>query len=175
MSMLSLNQLAVLGRHRWTIPVIAAVAERQGARSVELLHALPISRESLARALVQAADGGWIMRNLGHGHPLRPEYVLTEKGTSVAEAVCMLERAKAALGLTPGRLGRWCLPVLRQIGEGETRFNALERTLGVASPRALTLTLKALAHEELVVRHVVDDWPPVTRYALTQRGRTLNA
>jgi DNA-binding HxlR family transcriptional regulator len=171
-STLALEDLVALSRHRWTVALIATVGERGGARFVELLHRLPIARESLTRALEQARAGGWIMRNPGHGHPLRPEYVLTKAGAAVAAAARAIAAAQVQLGIAPAALGRWSIPVLRLLGDGETRFNALERALG-ASPRALTLTLKALAEEGLVDRKVTEGWPPATSYALTGRGQTL--
>jgi DNA-binding HxlR family transcriptional regulator len=171
-STLELGDLAALSRHRWIVAMIAAVAARRGARFVELLHGLDISRESLTRALDQARAGGWIVRNPGHGHPLRPEYVLTDKGEGVAAAAAAIAAAQDELGIAPASLGRWSLPVLRLLSEGETRFNGLERTLAV-SPRALALTLKTLADQGLTARAVTDGWPPATHYALTDRGEKL--
>ena len=45
-----------------------------------MLARLGLSRSMLTASLTQLIEAGWLQRNPGHGHPLRPEYVLTDAG-----------------------------------------------------------------------------------------------
>lgn len=172
-SSLSIEDLAALGRNRWTVPLLADLAAHNGARFVELLNRLGLPRDSLVRTLEATRAAGWTMPNPGHGHPLRPEYVLTLEGARLAAAAASIGAAQTTLGLPPGALTRWSLPLIRSIDLGHSRFNALARTLASASPRALSQGLRNLADNDLVTRDLIDDYPPVSRYGLTPGGLLL--
>ena len=165
--------LVQLGSHRWLVPLLADLAAHRGARFVELIHRLGLSRDSLARTLEAAATIGWVGRNPGHGHPLRPEYILTEAGTAAAARAATISEAQRALGLSPGAATRWGLPLVVGIGTGHDRFNALSRLLAPATPRALSQGLTALGKQGLVTREILDLRPPASRYNLTGSGRLL--
>jgi DNA-binding HxlR family transcriptional regulator len=165
--------LAQLTSHRWLVPLLADLAGHGGARFIELLNRLALSRDSLARTLDAAAVQGWVQRNPGHGHPLRPEYILTEAGTAAAARAATVAAAQAAIGLAPGAATRWGLPLVAGIGAGHDRFNALSRLLAPATPRALSQGLAALGRHGLVTRELLDRRPPASRYDLTGRGRML--
>ena len=165
--------LAQLTSHRWLVPLLADLAAHKGARFVELLNRLQLARDSLTRTLDAAAAIGWVQRNPGHGHPLRPEYILTEAGHAAALRAATIAAAQAAIGLPPGGATRWGLPLVAGIDAGHDRFNALSRLLAPATPRALSLGLTALGAHGLVVREVVDGRPPSSLYGLTANGRVL--
>ena len=167
--------LIQLGSHRWLVPLLADLAAHRGARFVELLHRLGLSRDSLTRTLNAAAAQGWVQRNPGHGHPLRPEYILTEAGKAAAARAATIAAAQGAIGLPPGATTRWSLPLVAGIGAGHDRFNALSRLLAPATPRALSQGLAALGEHGLVRRELLDLRPPASRYALTDNGRLLAA
>jgi DNA-binding HxlR family transcriptional regulator len=163
----------MLSRNRWAVALLADLAAHKGARFVELIHRLGLPRDSLVRTLEALKAAGWVMPNPGHGHPLRPEYVLTEDGARIAAGAGRIEAAQAELGIAPGSLTRWGLPLVRAIDQGHTRFNALARTLAPASPRALSQSLKSLSDTALVNRALIDAWPPVSAYSLTPSGIAL--
>jgi DNA-binding HxlR family transcriptional regulator len=165
--------LLALSGQRWLAPLLAEMAAQDGARFAILLHRLNLPRDSLVRALTAAQALGWVMRNPGHGHPLRPEYLLTTTGRDVAVRAARIVAAQAQLGLAPGAVTRWGLPILAGIGAGHDRFNALSRVLAPATPRALSQGLVALGRCALVDRRVIDSRPPVSLYGLTSTGRTL--
>ena len=161
------------GSHRWLVPLLADLAAHRGARFVELIHRLGLPRDSLTRTLDAAAGQGWVQRNPGHGHPLRPEYILTEAGMVAAARAATIAEAQTAIGLRPGATTRWSLPLVAGIGAGHDRFNALSRLLTPATPRALSQGLSALGENGLVRREVIDMRPPTSRYDLTRNGRLL--
>ncbi|WP_338426795.1 winged helix-turn-helix transcriptional regulator [Sphingopyxis kveilinensis] len=165
--------LVQLGSHRWLVPLLADLAAHRGARFVELVHRLGLSRDSLTRTLDAAVTIGWVRRNPGHGHPLRPEYILTEAGAVAAARAATIAEAQSAVGLPAGAATRWSLPIVAGIGAGHDRFNALSRLLAPATPRALSQGLTALGEHGLVRREVLDMRPPASRYDLTRRGRVL--
>ncbi|ALJ16014.1 winged helix-turn-helix transcriptional regulator [Sphingopyxis macrogoltabida] len=165
--------LVQLGSHRWLVPLLADLAAHRGARFVELVHRLGLPRDSLTRTLDAAAALGWVQRNPGHGHPLRPEYILTEAGQFAATRAATIAAAQRAIGLPPGAATRWGLPLVAGIGAGHERFNALSRLLAPATPRALSQGLTALGRHGLVTREILDLRPPASCYELTGSGRLL--
>ena len=167
--------LVQLGSHRWLVPLLADLAGHKGARFVELIHRLELPRDSLSRTLAAAVAIGWVARNPGHGHPLRPEYILTEVGTATAARAAAIAEAQQEIGLPPGAATRWGLPLVAGIGAGHDRFNALSRLLTPATPRALSQGLTALGKRGLVTREVLDLRPPASRYDLTKSGALLAA
>jgi DNA-binding HxlR family transcriptional regulator len=168
-----LEDLIMLGKQRWMTAVLADIGAHKGARFVELVNRLSLPRDTLTRTLEAAQALGWVMRNPGHGHPLRPEYILTGEGARIAEIAARQISAQAQLGLAPGTLTRWGLPILHSLDAGFQRFNDLSRTLAIASPRALSQGLRTLAGNDLVKRALIDDYPPISVYSLTESGLIL--
>ena len=165
--------LVQLGSHRWLVPLLADLAAHRGARFVELVNRLQLSRDSCKRPLDTAAALGWVQRQSGPGPPLRPAYLLTEAGEAAAVRAAKIAGAQAALGLPTGAATRWGLPLVAGIDAGHDRFNALSRLLAPATPRALSQGLTALGTHGLVTRELLDTRPPASRYGLTGRGKLL--
>jgi DNA-binding HxlR family transcriptional regulator len=169
-SMPEIDRVIALCRTRWLVPILAQMAEGGGARFVVLANRLKAPRDSLTRALAEAQASGWIMRIPGHGHPLRPEYILTSAGRDAAVLAVILRDWLKTRDLAHADLTRWGLPILRLLSDGPSRFNALGRALAPATPRALTIALDALVAQGLVKRHVLDKRPPATCYQLADAG-----
>ena len=169
------NRLATLCHYRWVVPVLAELRRSRGSRSVTLEKRLGISRDSLRRTLEALISRGWAMRNPGHGHPLRPEYILTPTGAELAPWCVRLMRVLAALNAHGTVLRKWSMPVALALRSGRTRFSEVRAFVPGLTPRALTLTLKDLQREGLVERLISDGYPPATCYRLTPRARKLKA
>jgi len=164
--------LADLLHHRSTVPVLAELHRSSGAKYVTLQKRLGVGRDSLRRTLGHLIGSGLVRRNPGYGHPMRPEYLLTETGNSLAAAcVPLLARLRAGDAVDLG-LRKWSLPIILALGEGSSRFSELRQTLPGASPRAMTMALSDLENAGLVDRRVVDQRPPRTEYRLTGPART---
>jgi DNA-binding HxlR family transcriptional regulator len=171
---IDLDPLILVSRYRWMVPVLARLTLRNGGARFAELAAIPgLSRESLSRVLDQAVAAGWVRRNPGHGHPLRPEYLLTDAGKTIAAMAARIDAAQVRLDVEPGGLTRWGLPAVRLIADGVGGFNQLLTGLEPAGPRALSLGLKALSAHSLIRRDLVDGHPPRSRYAPTRRGTAL--
>jgi len=160
---------------RWLVPLLALVGAEEGARFAVMLARLGLSRSVLAASLAHLQEAGWLRRNPGYGHPLRPEYILTAAGAPVA-AFCMKVMAeRERLGLEPGQMPRWSLPLISTLGRDRARFSALRVSLTPVTPRALSLTLKQMMSVDLIDRALEDEFPPIAIYGLTGRGARLAA
>ena len=68
---------------------------------------------------------------------------------------------------------KWAILVIDALGNRPMRFNEVLRSIAGTSHRMLTLTLKALDRDGLVVRRVFATIPPKVEYKLTPLGRSL--
>jgi DNA-binding HxlR family transcriptional regulator len=171
--MLNDDDLRGIGQARWTAPLLAALLERDGARFTELLIALDCARDTLTSTLAHAIETGWVMRNPGYGHPLRPDYILSPRGKVVAAACSRLMAIRARLGLASSDLPRWSLPILGRLRKDWSRFSDLQASLTPITSRALSLTLKQMIDIAVVDRRLEDSFPPTAFYGLTLSGREL--
>lgn len=171
--MLPEEDLRWLISSRWFAPLLALASREEGVRSAALVARLGLSRSMLTATLGQLLRKGWLMRNPGHGHPLRPEYVLTEAGRPVGAWCERVIEARRHLGLDQGRLGRWALPLVGRLDRRWERFSWLEAQLSPISPRSLSLALKQLLDLGLADRRLEDSFPPKPLYGLTGRGQRL--
>jgi len=74
------------------------------------------------------------------------------------------------------RIGdKWSVLVIMMLAEKPLRFNELRRTIDGISQRMLTLTLRGLERDGLVLRHLTPVIPPRVDYQLTELGRSLCA
>ncbi|MBB4682975.1 winged helix-turn-helix transcriptional regulator [Amycolatopsis jiangsuensis] len=69
--------------------------------------------------------------------------------------------------------GKWAIGILLQAMRGPVRFTALERSVEGISRRMLTLTLRNLERDGLLVRTVYPTIPPRVEYEATPRAREL--
>ena len=64
----------------------------------------------------------------------------------------------------------WSLLILRDALTGVSRFDAFQKSLGIA-PTMLTRRLGGLVEDGLMERHRYQDHPPRDEYLLTEKGR----
>jgi DNA-binding HxlR family transcriptional regulator len=65
---------------------------------------------------------------------------------------------------------KWTVLIVRVLGRGPRRFNALRRDVGEISQKVLASTLRDLEKNGLVSRTVTPVAPPQVEYALTDLG-----
>ena len=180
-----IHRLALLFHRRWNAPVLAELwrgdAGSGGAKFITLANRLGkraesgrISHDSLKATLNFLIKHDYVMRNPGYGHPMRPEYLLTETGYDIAPHCQLLVAKLDALGrLSALSQRKWTLPVVFAVGHGIDRFGKLKSVLASITPRALTLTLKQLVEAGAIQREVIDGHPPFTNYRLTASAQPL--
>jgi DNA-binding HxlR family transcriptional regulator len=171
--MISDADLRRLTAGRWLLPLMALAGETGGSRFAAMRARLGLSRSVLAASLAQLVEAGWLARNPGHGHPLRPEYLLTRAGRPIAVFAARVMGAREALGLAPEDLSRWALALLARLAERPARFSELRAALAPVTPRALSLALKQLEAGGMIDRSLEGSYPPTALYALAARGRVL--
>ena len=71
--------------------------------------------------------------------------------------------------------GKWSVPILVAAIDGPVRFSELERFIQGISRRMLTLTLRNLERDGLLVRTVYPTVPPKVEYTATDMARELHA
>ncbi len=171
----NLNLLMNLVHHRWNIPIIAELYRCSGAKFITLINHLAVSRGSLSVSLKYLIDLGLVERNTGHGHPMRPEYLLTKKGATIGKDCLLLMRVVQHRNEADLAFRKWTLPLVAAIGGNSLRFNELRSALRDATPRAVTIGLKLLLQQRWADRTLIDEYPPAARYELKPKGRRILA
>jgi DNA-binding HxlR family transcriptional regulator len=69
--------------------------------------------------------------------------------------------------------GKWSIPILMAAFDGPVRFTELERSIAGISRRMLTLTLRNLERDGLIVRTVHPTVPPKVEYTATDMACEL--
>lgn len=159
-----------LFHYRWIIPVIDVLYRHDGAKFVTLLHELKISRSVLRSTLLKMAAGGFAIRNPGYGHPLRPEYILTDEGLRLGPfcaemMICINENYGFHLFRS-----KWALQIINQCSRGEMRFSELKSALKPITSRALSWELKTLEAIGYLERKIVAGYPPLATYSLAKKA-----
>ena len=86
--------------------------------------------------------------------------------SSFGDQPCSVARTLDIIG------DRWTPLVLRDIAVGVSRFDAIQRDLGL-SRKVLTQRLETLLEHEVVVRVAYSEHPPRYDYRLTEKGNDL--
>lgn len=167
------KSLVVLFHRRWAVPIIAELHRRQGERFVYLAHHFAVSRETLSQTLGYLTRQGLIRRNPDYGHPLRPEYLLTEAGESLGSHCLQLVNLLNQKDQTAVGLKKWIMPIVHWLGTGADagRFSHLLKSHPSLTPKALSDSLKLMEDFGLISREVTSSFPPSTRYSLTVAGK----
>ncbi|MED0673700.1 helix-turn-helix domain-containing protein [Aneurinibacillus aneurinilyticus] len=80
---------------------------------------------------------------------------------------CPIEKTMSVIG------GKWTFMILRDLFSGPKRFGELQRSLNGISPRTLSMRLKELENEGIILRVIYSEIPPHVEYSLTEKGQTL--
>ena len=81
---MDINLLVKITARAWSLSILALMHQGVPGRQAALLTRTGAGRTAFAQSLTHLIDLGLLARTSGHGHPLRPEYELTEKGKPAA-------------------------------------------------------------------------------------------
>lgn len=170
-----LGKLMELFHFRWTIPLLAEMIQNPAVCRVAALAAtMKVGRATIRRTLTALLERDLVRVNPGYGHPLRPEYVLTELGSELAPWSLDFNRSIARRpDLKQVAFQKWPMPTLFAVSTGRVRFSELELALPRITARALSQSLRHLTQANLIQRRILDGFPVHTEYLPTARGRVL--
>ncbi len=151
---------------------MAYMHHKNDPRISPITHHFSASRTSITAALQHLIELKYLRKNSGHGHPLRPAYVLTTKGKAVAEWAAELDNFLEPIDWKIARR-TWALPILREMIP-VSRYGELRSKLRPVTDRALSETLKKLGENSWLDRCVdIDDSPPSVTYIPHGIGQLL--
>lgn len=158
-----------LSARGWAPVFLRLLAKGHPGRQAALLHHSGAPRSGFASAMGRLIELELVMRNPGHGHPMRPEFLITQKGRQMAQALDGLPEIKELAVLRRN----WSLPVLAAL-QKPMPFSRLGARLRPITDRALSQSLKSLEGEGLVCRQVeIDARPPRPLYLRTSLGAQI--
>ncbi|MCB0826085.1 MAG: helix-turn-helix transcriptional regulator [Armatimonadetes bacterium] len=115
---------------------------------------------------------GFVDRNPGYGHPLRPEIILNERLLVIESNLVDLFSPKQ----WKGEVGKnvWDFALLQSLTEYNGRYTEIRDSLPGITDRALSQRLKALESDGLVWRSITANVrPPRPTYSLSESGTML--
>lgn len=159
---------------RWAVPILAQLVHTKGCKLVTLTNNLEGSRDSLKASLELLDTLGFVEPNPGRGHPMRPEYILTARGSLVSGPAASLVRAFDKAGMADLALKKWSMPTLHAVDSGANRFGSIVETLRSATDRAVSIALNDVQSMSMIQRTLIDDRPPRNAYTLTRKAKRLS-
>jgi DNA-binding HxlR family transcriptional regulator len=149
---MDIGLLVKITSRAWALPILASLHSGVAGRQAPLLAATGASRTAFAQSMDHLIEMGLIERNPGHGHPLRPEFRLTQMG-GVAAAIA--DRVRSVSTEEDWQLLRrsWTLPVLTSL-RTPSHFNDIRRKLQPITDRALSQSLKSMEARNWVCRSI---------------------
>lgn len=157
----------------WSMPILAQMHAGIPGRQAPLLTATGAGRTAFAQSMEHLIALGLIERNPGHGHPLRPEFRLTELGRHAAELADQIHLASKDDDQTLLRRA-WTLPVLAAL-HTPRHFSEIKHDLSPITDRALSQSLKTMEAKSWVNRRIDQATrPPRARYTAANMGVTIS-
>ena len=151
------------------MPILSSLHSGVAGRQAALLTATGASRTAFAQSMDHLIELGLLERNPGYGHPLRPEFRLTETGRTVAAIANRIQDVSTGEDWTLLRRS-WTLPVLASLHK-PSHFMEIKRHLLTITDRALSQSLKSMEARNWVRRSVDGAArPPRSIYSAVNTG-----
>ncbi len=164
------QSLNLVFTRRWAVPILAQLASTNGCKFVTLRNSLDGSRASIKASLELLDTLDLVRSNTGHGHPLRPEYLLTTKGVLISKPAAALVSSLIKAKAFEQGLKKWSMPIVLAIKSGSNRFSAISNYLDQATDRAVSTSLNELQKASIIQRELIDGRPPYNSYLLTRKA-----
>lgn len=171
---MDINILVKVTSRAWALNILALMHRGIPGRQAALLLASGAGRTGFAQSLGHLVDLGLMEKNPGHGHPLRPEYRLTPKGTEIAATADSIEKTLLAPPERELVQRSWTVPVLA-VSQAPRHFSQIKNDLEIISDRALSLSIKQLQAKHWLSREVdVNVYPPRPLYKAINAGAQIS-
>lgn len=157
----------------WSLPILSNLHAGVPGRQATLLTATGASRTAFAQSMDHLIKIGLLERNPGHGHPLRPEFRLTQLGT---QAAAIAHQVQSVSKIEDQDLLRrsWTVPILTSL-HTPRRFNDIKKQLHTITDRALSQSLRSMEDRNWVCRSVNDAArPPRSIYSAVNTGGKIS-
>jgi DNA-binding HxlR family transcriptional regulator len=153
----------------WALPILSSLHAGVAGRQAPLLAATGASRTAFAQSMDHLIKIGLLERNPGYGHPLRPEFRLTQLGIEAAVIANKVQRVATNDDQELLRKS-WTLPVLTSL-QKPSHFGDIKRNLQTITDRALSQSLKSMEMRDWVHRSVDETArPPRSIYSAVNTG-----
>lgn len=170
---MDINLFVNITSRAWALPILAHLDAGIPGRQAPLLAAMGAGRTAFAQSMNHLITIGLIERNPGHGHPLRPEFRLTQMGISAAKLAGQISRVSNDEDQDLLRRS-WTLPVLASL-HTPRHFIEIKRDLSSITDRALSQSLKSMEARRWVCRQIDEvSRPPRARYSAVSTGGILS-
>ncbi|NVK35600.1 MAG: helix-turn-helix transcriptional regulator [Rhodobacteraceae bacterium] len=158
----------------WTVPILSSLHAGIPGRQAPLLAATGAGRTAFAQSVDHLISIGLLERNPGYGHPLRPEFRLTQQGIVAAAIANKIQSVSADEDQDLLRRS-WTLPVLTALNTPR-HFSDIRRDLQTITDRALSQSLKSMEVRNWVSRDVDEAArPPRSIYCAVNTGRVMSS
>ncbi len=167
---MDIETLVKLTSRAWSLKILALMHEGVPGRQAPLIAASGAGRTAFAHSLRHLEELGLLERNPGHGHPLRPEFRLTEKGQALAPIAHQIEAAVRDHAGAILLRKMWTVPLLAVTGRPKL-FSQIKRDLVPITDRALSNSLRELHGHKWIERSVDAGLrPPRPYYRVINEG-----
>lgn len=171
---MNITYLVKLTSKAWSLKILALLHSGTPARRAPLVAATQASRTSFAASLEHLIELKLLERNPGHGHPLRPEFRLTQTGIGVAAI------AHQIIKLVPDDKAfsvikrNWTVPILA-VTATPMRFSHISAGLETITDRALSKSLGLLEEQAWLKREIdISERSPYPVYKAINTGQEIN-
>lgn len=157
----------------WALSILSNLHDGVAGRQATLLTATGANRTAFAQSMDHLIQIGLLERNPGHGHPLRPEFRLTEQGKPAAVIAHKIQQASDKQDQALLRRA-WTLPILTSL-QKPNHFREIRQNLTTITDRALSQSLRTMEDRNWVLRKVDDTMrPPKPIYSAINLGADLS-
>lgn len=164
--------LVKLTSRAWSLTILSLLSSGVAGRQAVLLAKSGASRTAFSQSLHHLVEMEMLERNPGHGHPLRPEFRLTEQGRvygAVAQKV--LHTVPTAEQSLTRKL--WTVPILVALKKPQY-FNEIKLNFPKITDRALSQSLQSMELTDWVKRDVIGAHrPPRPIYRAVNVGEEI--
>lgn len=170
---MDIGMLVNITSRAWAMPILSSLHSGVAGRQAPLLAATGASRTAFGQSMDHLIELGLIERNPGYGHPLRPEFRLTQLGAAAAAIANRIHGVSAEEDM-PLLRRSWTLPVLTSL-HTPSHFSGIKRNLPTITDRALSQSLKSMEARNWVCRRVDGAArPPKSIYSAVNTGGLIS-
>lgn len=171
---MDMNLIVNVCSKAWALPVLGAMGRGVPGRQAALLTATGAGRSAFAASMAHLIALGLVHRRGGHGHPLRPEFELTDAGQALAGLASDAMHQVTTRDDQALLRRTWSLPVIAVLSQ-EDSYGEVRRALTPITDRALSQSLQGLERAKWIERQVdVAARPPKPIYLTVGVGMGLS-